>query len=150
MKALTLALLLLLSKNLVAATYGVPVPENLAAFGHFNLTGAHAKITGRQLEVTYSLPQELVGTNRPPLTFKGILNEPFVAVKGTNVGGICMVLDEQPLTCMLRYPNRIIDEPSRADFLKDTFSGLDLFSHEQVARFFSNDPAGILSIEVER
>ena len=149
MKQLTLVVLALITQSLSAATYKVPAPEELTDFSHWKLTGTHAKIVNQQLEVSYSLPQELVGKTAPVITFKGTVGTPFVAVKGNSVRGLCMVFTAQPVTCMLRYPKTLIDPTSRAEFLSENFSGGDLLSAEQVARFFSDDPAGLLSVDLE-
>ncbi len=147
MKQLTLALFLL-AVNLSAATYKVPVPPDLEAYSNFNVTSAQAKIVGDRLEVTYALPQALVG-NGAPLTFTGKVGNSFIPVSGTSVKGYCMSFEDQPLTCMLRYPKSVIDVASRDIFLNGHFTGTDLFSMDRVARFFGNDPAGLLSVELK-
>lgn len=131
-----------------AATYTVPVPEALAPFSQFSLRNARAKIIHKQLQVSYQLPAELVGTGTAPITFTGKVGDSFVNVSGTSVKGVCMVFAEKPVTCMLRYPKTVINEGSRATFLQDNFTGTDLLSREQVGVFFSNDPAGLLSISL--
>lgn len=131
------------------ATYDVPVPTELAKHGQWLLKDAHATIEGNILSAAYRLPIDLAGKNAPEFRFNGKLGSSFIQVSGDGVYGVCMRSAEKPLACMLKYPSLDIDEASRDEVLKTNFSGVDLLARGKVVRLFSNDPAGILSINVE-
>lgn len=137
-----------LATQAIAVTYSVPVPAELASDALFSTTGV-AKLKGKTLEVGYHLPEELVGKNGPGLHFTGTVTSQFVKVAGNGVNGVCMLSEAKPLSCMLKYPDLVIDTVSRDEVLRSKFFGDALNRRQKVAELFSNDPAGILSLEVK-
>ena len=150
MKTLLL-LALALGPTAFAARYGVPVPADLASQSYFDIGKVSAELTDGKLEVYYHLPTGLVGKIHSGFHFSGdTRNGSFVSVEGAGVYGVCMVASAKPMTCMLKYPELAIDTPSRDEVLRSQFSGDQLVLRQEVARVFSNDPAGILVVDVLR
>ena len=147
-KYLLLALLLLTARISFGATYDVPVPTELASHSQWPLKDTQSTLEKDMIAVAYRLPVDLAGKDTPEFEFRGKLGSGFFQVGGDGVYGVCMRSAAKPLVCMLKYPSLAIDEPSRDAALKAKFSGEELLAREKVVRLFSNDPAGILSIEV--
>lgn len=131
-----------------AASYSVPVPTELADHNVWGLTKAVAQLDEKKLDITYQLPPELVGTTCGPFHFTGTLSGSFADVSGDGVYGTCMQAGEDRLTCILKYPDMVIDEQSRDAAMEVKFPGAELISRKKVANFFRDDPAGILLIEL--
>lgn len=139
-------LLALLSPSLVAVTYDVPVPPELAGEARWDLSDASARIDGNQLTVHYRLPVGLVGATVPRFGFTGTIKGSFVNVEGSDVYGVCMLSVNKPMACSLKYPGLEIDEVSRDEALKKNFSGNSLDLRKRTVRLFKDDPAGLLQI----
>ncbi len=143
----TLLMLSLLSPTLFAASYSVPVPEALVNFAHYTNTVAVGAMKDGVLTVDYDLPATLVGKNQPGLTFTGKAAGKFVPVAGKNVNGVCMRASNR-LTCLLRYPGLKIDAVTRDEAIQETFDKETIAMRMEVGRFFGNDPAGILYLDL--
>jgi hypothetical protein len=146
MKFQFLGLLYVLSSLLSAASYQVPVPFDLTDYSRWASIEATAKLENSQLSVTYQLPSELVGKNAPPISFTGKVADNFSEVTGKHVRGYCMISEDKPLTCLLHYPQSIVNENAQDEALKAAYKGTELDFRTKVARLFSADPAGLLMV----
>jgi hypothetical protein len=147
----TLLILISLSvaKLAGAASYQVPVPHELLPYSQWDLAQkAEASIDGKKLSVRYKLPGDLVGNDHPGFAFSGNINSSFVGVAGNGVSGYCMLAENKPLTCMLKYPEMAIDAAARDKALAENHTGEALIQRTKVARLFGADPAGILSVSI--
>lgn len=150
MKSIRLLTLLLLGHSLFASSYSVPVPEELKSYSTWEQVEANAFTDGQKIVVDYQLPTDLVGTKLGRIHFEGKKTAgDFVAVNGQKVHGICMLSDEKPMTCMLKYPLSIVDESTRDASLQKHFSGSELDIRTRVVRLFGADPAGLLSVSLK-
>ncbi len=146
---LTLTLFHLLAVATYAATYSVPVPTELQDHARWNISGhAIARVNGDDLQVSYQLPADITGEGNGNFEFTGKITSSFVNVSGAGVYGACMLARSKPLTCMLKYPEMAIDTTSVDKSLATHFSGNEFDIRKRVARIFSADPAGLLSVEI--
>ncbi len=148
MKTLSLLILGMMAQIGFAASYSVPVPAKLLDFANYPDTKASGTMKEGVLSVEYFLPTALVGKKAPCLTFTGKAESAFIPVSGKHVHGVCMLSKLKPMTCVLRYPELQIDEPSRDEAIKEAFTGETLMMRTEVGRLFHNDPAGILSLDL--
>ncbi len=150
MKRILTLLTLAMACMAFGADYHVPTPEALQASSEYQPTGTSATVTNGVLEVHYCLPPELVGDKAPEFQFTGTMSSNFVAVKGSDVYGYCMVSTDKPLTCMLKYPGleNEIDMTSRDAAIRAKFAVDDLPNRFAVANLFHSEPAGLLTIDI--
>lgn len=138
------------TQSVMANSYSTPVPPELASENTWFPITAEATLVNRDLTIRYQLPEDLVGKNQPGITARGkSTGGSFIQVLGDDVEGVCMISNAKPLTCMLKYPDTIIDVPSRDEALKQHFQGTQFEARTKVARLFKNDPAGILSVTLK-
>jgi len=142
-------LCLLLSLNAMAATYQVPVPAELKDYATWDIgENAGARLNGDTLSVGYHLPSDIAGDVGFQFSGKVTPTSSFVAVSGKGVTGNCMFSKEKPLVCMLKYPRLQIDEDAVDTSIASHFSGDEADFRKRVARLFSADPAGLLTVEL--
>ena len=118
MKRIGLIIMGLLAHGAFANYYSVPAPEEFKEAARFKDTKATAVLKDGVLSVTYDLPTELAGKHC--IDFTGKVNGNFAQVSGKGVNGVCLLSKGKPLTCMLCYPDLIIDEAAGDDAIKQS------------------------------
>ncbi len=131
-----------------AASYRVPVPADLDSSAIWNEIRAEASISGDTLSGTYRLPIDLAGARAPAYHFTGKVERTFVHVSGEGVNGYCKLSENKPMTCLLEYPDLVVETTSRDEALNRNFRGSERDRRMQVVTLFSNDPVGLLSVDV--
>ena len=137
----------------ISGTYDVPVPDELQGSARWRDISAQAsQDKDNVLHVRYILPPDLVGIHDAVFEFNGKVEGSFAAVSGAGVYGNCMISEEKPLTCILKYPglDTKINEAIRSDELKKKFTGSELTRRETVVGLFGADPGGLLMVELHR
>lgn len=131
------------------ATYSVPVPEQLAAYASFQLKDPQVTVKGREIHISYHLPQELVDAkiNKVQLEFTATLKSfpEHFTLKGKDEDdyGTCFV-NKLGLNCLMSYKFQT-DLNQVKKYLKANYPK-EFDRRSQVASLFGNEPGGILHI----
>ena len=149
MRPILFFLITLVSHLTHAGSYQVPAPAELVKESNWENVTSSAKIESGVLTIKYCLPTDLVGTHLPMIEASGKVSSDFIKVSGDDVVGVCMRSSQKPLTCMLRYPGMPIDDGSRDESLRSHFRGAQFDLRNKLARLFSADPAGLLTVDLD-
>ncbi len=135
--------------EVVHGTYRVPVPDDLAPYATYTLTDATVDVSGGVLQVSFVLPEGLLGF-APVMTFSGsFAGAPVgseVAVSGPQITGTCRV--DGTIECAVQYYAVSADLAAVGAYWRargDAF----VDARVQVASLFDDDPLGVLRLSVE-
>ena len=136
----------------IDATYTVPASSKFKSVQTNKISGVEWTRTREKLFVTYPLPSEIVGPDYEHIKLSGSLvkDSRFVKMEGEHACGFCMIAPGGGApTCLVDYPGLKVEEKKVDTFLEANYVGADLDLRKQLARLFSSDPAGQLTIPAD-
>jgi hypothetical protein len=141
------------------ASYSEPVPPNLAAEATFAMPQPQWSATPEGQELRYALPADLVGAKDVEIDLHGnapVFAQGFSSFSGPLARAICTLGSQTHVLCFMQYLKDIFGQDPAgfsADaqaFLKEKYSGaLELPNRLEVQARFQNEPAGVLSFEIQ-
>ncbi len=128
--------------------YSVPVPAALAAYATFPVMYQSTKNAAGKTVLTYKLPEDLVTRNAAEIVLEHQATQGgFLLFSGPGGEASCRRVGES-LTCLVLYPNLIVDDRAVEALLQEKYAGAaDLLLRKQVASIFSADPKGIVNYD---
>lgn len=130
-----------------AATYSVPVQDDLKPYASFNLKKFNLKNYEGETTVKYKLPLELTGIEQK-VEFAGVINSKAQQniLTGKNGTMVCEKNSEAKVSCQVEYKNLEIDEKEAiSNIVQSSHSRSEMAGKIQVMRAFSSDPVGIIT-----
>ena len=130
-----------------AATYSVPVQDDLKEYASFELKTFNLKRYIGKTTVKYKLPIELTGIEQK-VEFTGIINSKAQQniLTGDNGTMICEKNSEARISCQVEYKNLEIDEKQAiSNIVQSSTTRSEIVGKIQVMRAFSSEPVGIIT-----
>lgn len=144
MKALFLVALLpfaALAAGERAATYEVPVREELKAYATFPMDPVRVTINGGEMSVRYEMPLSLTGV-KSEQEFRGLLGKERTELRSAQGTMACIASEN---ACRVKYSYLQIDERSaEAELVRLGFIGPELESKLMVVAALGGDMQGII------
>lgn len=147
MKSLmTFLCMTVLISHVQAATYEVPVAEDLKEFATFTLENFEKSLDGDTITVRYDLPNILTGVNEH-ISLQGaqVPEGSDLILFGDKGVAKCISATYSESVCSVAYFNLKFDEESAINSIKSiSKSGVETLGRIEVMRAFSTDPVGII------
>lgn len=146
MKAFFLALSMIISRQIMAATYEVPMTTELKKFATFELEEFRVKNENQTLIIKYALPETVTGSVQT-ITLVGFVPESTqnFFMYGDKAEANCRI-EYTRTQCSVVYKKLEIDlDKARAAIELISQSVEETQARLEVTRFFSNDPVGIIT-----
>ena len=128
------------------ATYYVPVKKELSDFANFPITNLNIE----ENEISYSLPQDLIGFNFPKMSFYKVDENKYESAYGSLN---CAIIDETQ-NCAVEYSKdyqrtlEVLSPVILKQFEKNIKDQKLSHARSEVFKVFSGDPLGILSFKI--
>lgn len=129
-----------------AATYEVPVAEELKEYATFALENFEKSLDNNIISVKYDLPNTLTGT-KEHISLQGaqVADGEDLIMFGDKGVAICKSATYSESVCSVEYFNLKFDEESAINSIKSiSKSGQETLGRIEVMRAFSTDPVGII------
>ena len=128
------------------AFYSVPVSPNLEEFAIFEIEAPQIVKEGTNIQITYKMPEELVGEKFPLVTMVGTIarKDSFVLL-GENVKAECVVVSEQT-NCRMEFSDLELNKQDIAKVIREKSKNIkEERIRRKIAKVFSGDPVGVFS-----
>ena len=127
------------------AIYTVPTKAELQPYASFNIADIKLTHGSDSLQLTYSLPKELVGEGDRLIELTGSAKpDGSVVLTGERGTGSCKI-NQTYLNCDMKFVPSVANPAAANNFLLSTIKDLgEMNFRKQVLTSFSNDPVGVL------